>query len=183
MMVVLAIAVTGCTTVVTGRGVAAPPTVPATTAPSSPAPPASPAPSRSGLDVDVLSDECLLNASEFGALVGEAVRPPAQDSVDRGDGSSGSSCVATASNEPVAIINVYRVRSGTPADFVRAGAPGGRRELSGVGEAAAVVDTQTGPTLQLASPDYLVTILVAGRTPTDDAWRTAATAALSRLPT
>ena len=45
-----------------------------------------------------------------------------------------------------------------------------------------MIDTHTGPTLQLASPRYLVTILVSGTTPPDEAWRTAALAALARLP-
>lgn len=170
----------GCSQVVPGAATAAPPAVPAAPDPATPGPGA-PAP-RSGLTADVVADECLLNAAEFGALLGEAVRPPAQGAVTRDDGSSSSSCVATAGTEPLALINVYAVRAGTPAEYVLAGATGGRRELSGVGEAAAVVETRTGPTLQLASPGFLVTILVAGRSPDDDAWRTAATAALSRLP-
>jgi hypothetical protein len=180
-VVVLAIALAGCTAVVPGSGVAAPPTA-ATPAGEPPAGPPAPAGSRSGLQADVLPDECLLNASEFGALVGEAVRPPKQGTVARGDGSRSSSCVATAGSEPLAMINVYAVHAGTPADYVAAGAPAGRREIAGVGEAAVVVDTRTGPTLQLAGSRYLVTVLVAGRTPSDEAWRTAATAALSRLP-
>jgi hypothetical protein len=180
-VVVLAVAVAGCTTVVPGSGTSARPAVGPGSAAAS-APPSGAAAPRSGLEPDVLADECLLNAAEFGALVGEAVRPPEQGSVERGDGSSSSSCVATAGTQPLAMINVYRVRAGTPADFVRAGGPGGRRELGGAGDAAAVIDTQAGPTLQLASPRYLVTILVAGRTPSDAAWSTAATAALSRLP-
>ena len=81
------------------------------------------------------------------------------------------------------MINVYTVKSGTPADYVRAGGTAGRRELPRVGEAAVVVDTESGPALQLASPRYLVTILVSGRTPSDEEWRTAALAALDRLPT
>ena len=124
----------------------------------------------------------VFTATEAGALVGVPVRPPEQGTVQRGDGSSGSSCVATAGSEPVLMINVYGLRGGTPADFVRSGPPGGRRELTGVGEAATVIDTQAGPTLQLAGPQHLVTILVAGRTPDEQAWRTAAEAALSRLP-
>jgi hypothetical protein len=183
--VVLAVTAAGCTTVVPGNGVAAPSAGEAAPPPGV-APPPQPVPTtpagpRSGLDVDALDDECLLNAAEFGDLVGVAVRPPTQGSVERGDGSRSSSCVATTGTEPVAMINVYAVRSGTPADYVRAG-PAGRRDLPGVGEAAAVIDTATGPTLQLASPRYLVTILVDGRVPSDDAWRAAAAAALSRLP-
>jgi hypothetical protein len=180
-VVVFAVAVAGCTTVVPGAGVAAAPVTPTEPALPPQSPPTVPAGPRSGLEVDALADECLLNAAEFGDLVGAVVRPPAQGSVQRHDGSRSSSCVATTGNEPVAMINVYTVLSDTPADYVRAG-PTGRRELPGVGEAAAVIDTATGPTLQLASPRYLVTVLVAGRAPSDEAWRTAAAAALSRLP-
>lgn len=175
--IALAVAVSGCATVLPGRAAPVAPTVP--TGPGTTVAPAAP---RSGLEADVVADECLLNAAEFGALVGVAVRPPEQGTVERPDGSRGSSCVATAGTEPVAMINVYAVLSGQPAEYVRAGGGEGRREVPGVGEAAVVIDTATGPTLQLASPRYLVTVLVAGRTPSDDAWHTAATAALSRLP-
>jgi hypothetical protein len=179
VVIVLAAAVPGCAEVVPGVALPTPSAGAEATAPASPV--ASPGP-RSGLDADPIADECLLDAAEFGALVGTAVRPPAQDNVPRRDGSAGSSCVATAGTDPVAMINVYRVRSGTPAEYVRAGGPGGHRDLPGVGDAAAVFDTEAGPTLQVAVRGYLVTILVAGREPSDDAWRTAATAALSRLP-
>jgi hypothetical protein len=173
-----------CTTVVPGHATAAPPAAPAArsgTPPATPAPPPAPGP-RAGLDADPLPDECLLDASEFGALVGGPVRPPAQGTVERDDGTRSSSCVAAAGQDPVAMINVYTVRAGTPADYVRAGGSAGRRALPGVGEAAVVIDTHTGPTLQLAGPRYLVTILVSGSTPSDEAWRAAALAALSRLP-
>jgi hypothetical protein len=173
----LPLAAAGCTTVVSGSAVPAPP--PGQSEPATPGVPAGP---RSGLDGDVLPDECLLNAAEFGDLVGEPVKPPEQGTVERGDGSRSANCVASTRTTPVAMINVYTVRSGTPADYVRSGGSAGRRELPGVGEAAVVIDTATGPTLQLASPEYLVTILVSGRTPPDDAWRAAAEAALSRLP-
>lgn len=178
----------GCTAVVPGTATAAPPQManPPDVASQNPTGqnPTTPVPAgpRSALIVDPIRDECLLNASEFGLLVGGPVRPPQEVTVDRGDGSTGSSCVVTAGDEPIAMINVYRVRSGTPAGYVRAGGPSGRRVLAGVGQAAAVIDTAAGPTLQLASPAYLVTILVSGRRPADDAWRAAAAAALSRLP-
>ncbi len=174
-------ALAGCSQVVEGSAAVAPLRVPASSPTAAPSP-APDVPARSGLDVDVVDDECLLNASEFAALVGTAVRPPKQGSVARGDGSTGFSCVATAGAEPVAMVNVYRVRTGTPADYVRAGGSIGRHDLVEVGEAATVYDTDAGPTLQLASPHYLVTVLVARGTPTDDAWTAAATAALSRLP-
>jgi hypothetical protein len=176
----LPLVATGCTTVVPGSATAAPP--PGAPAPGTPGPPAAPSGPRSGLDADVLPDECLLDASEFGDLVGLAVQPPEQGTVERQDGSVSAGCVATVGSDPVAMINVYAVRAGTPADYVRAGGGAGRRELPELGEAAVVVDTATGPTLQLASPEYLVTILVSARAPSDEAWRAAAQAALSRLP-
>lgn len=136
---------------------------------------------HSALDADPVGDECLLDASEIGALVGTTATLPTESVVVRSDGSVSRSCVATAGHDPVAMINVYRVRVGTPADHVRAGGPG-RRVLSGAGEAAAVIETGTGPTLQVAGPTYLVTILVLRGRPGDDAWRSAAAAALARLP-
>lgn len=167
----------GCTTVVPGSATAA-----SGTASAEPAgPPGSPG-LGSGLEADVLPDECLLTAVELGELVGEPVQPPEQGTVERGDGSVSASCVATAGSEPVALVNVYAVRSGTPADYVRAGGGSGRRALPGVGEAAVVIGTAAGPTLQLAGERYLVTILVSGRAPSDPRWRAAAEAALSRLP-
>jgi tetrahydromethanopterin S-methyltransferase subunit C len=174
------LAVAGCTTVVAGSP--APMAVPEPALNESTYPPAETSGPRSGLDADVLPDECLLNASEFGDLVGVAVEPPEQGTVKRSDGSNSASCVATSGSEPVAMINVYGVESGTPADYVRAGGGAGRHELPDLGAAAVVIDTATGPTLQLASPQYLVTILVSGSTPSDDAWQAAAEAALSRLP-
>lgn len=172
---------TGCVQGVAGVGVP----VPATTTPAdSPDPPIVSGP-RSALNGDVIADECLLDAGQLAELVGEPVLVPAQATVDRGDGSSGSACyvdAVTRSPAEVVAINVYVPRKGTPADFIRAGAAGGRRELDGVGEAAALVDIGAGTTLQLAGTRYLVTITVLGDEPPDDAWRAAATAALARLP-
>lgn len=171
----------GCAQGVAGVGVP----VPAMTTPvSSPDPPVVSGP-RSALNGDVVADECLLDAGQLGELVDEPVLVPTQATVDRGDGSSGSACyvdAVTRSPAPVVAINVYVPQKGTPADFVRAEAAGGRRVLDGVGEAAALVDIGAGTTLQLAGPRYLVTITVLGREPPDDAWRSAATAALARLP-
>jgi hypothetical protein len=189
------LAAAGCTTTVEGSGAAAPSPTPAATStpPTGPRPTTSgpttsgpttsgPPLPRSALRSAGLPDECLLNAAEFGALVGRPVRPPEQSSVGWANGSVSSGCVATAAGEPVAMTNVYGVRTGAPADYVRAAPTGGHRELPGVGEAAIVLDTATGPTLQLAGEKYLVTILVSAATPSDDAWRAAGAAALSRLP-
>lgn len=159
----LVVGVTGCTTVVSGSAGAAGPRI-------------------DGLVADVLADECLLTAAELGELVDLPVEPPAQGAVDRGDGSRSAACVVTAGSEPVALVNVYAVRSGSPSDYVRAAGVGGRRELPGVGAGAAVIGTAAGPTLQLAGERYLVTILVSGSVPSDEEWRAAAEAALSRIP-
>jgi hypothetical protein len=166
---VLPLAGAGCSTVVPGTATAA-------------GGPSSPPAALAGLDADVLPDECLLTAAELAELVDLPVQPPRQGTVERGDGSASAGCAAVSGTEPVALVNVYGVRSGTPADYVRAGDAGGRRELPGVGEAAVVVGTAAGPTLQLAGRRYLVTILVSGRAPSDEEWRVAAEAALARLP-
>jgi hypothetical protein len=139
--------------------------------------------SHSGLlDADVLADECMLTAPELSELVDVPVEQPEQGTVDRADGSRGAGCMVTAGTEPVALLNVYAARSGSPADYVRAAGTAGRRELPGIGAGAAVIGTAAGPTLQLAGGQYLVTILVSGSTPSDEEWRAAAQAALSRLP-
>ncbi|MDN5751521.1 MAG: hypothetical protein L0H64_23985, partial [Pseudonocardia sp.] len=147
-------------------------------------PPGQPGPPRGGLAADVLDDECLLDAIGFSSLLGQPVLPPEQVEVPRGDGSS-SSCVADSargSPEPLAAVNVYEPRSGTPAEFVRGGPPQGRRELLGVGGAAVLVDTAPGVTLQLAAPRHVVTIAVLDGAPSDDSWRAAAATALAGLP-
>jgi hypothetical protein len=185
----LLLAGTGCSRMVAGSATAAPsassPVATSSTtsgpAPRS-APPSTPAVRTTALESDVLPDECLLDAAQFTALLGRQVRPPQQSPVRRNDGSRSSSCYAGSvqgARTPLAAINVYRVRSGTPAEFVRAA---GGRALAGAGAAAAVFDTAGGPTLQVASARFLVTLVVAGRDPGDDAWRAAAAAAVVRLP-
>jgi hypothetical protein len=161
--VVLPLGGAGCTTVVPGSAASAGPHI-------------------DGLDADVLADECLLTAAEVAELVDVPVEPPVQSTVDRGDGSRGAACVVTTGSEPVALVNVYAVRSGSASDYVRAAGTAGRRELPGVGAGAAVIGTAAGPTLQLAGGQYLVTILVSVSAPSDEEWRAAADAALSRLP-
>ena len=133
------------------------------------------------LESDVLADECLLDAAQLGALLGRPVRVE-QSVVRRDDGTRSTSCYAGAVEgkpAPLAAINVYRVRSGTPSEFVRAA---GGRALGGAGEAATLLETAAGPTLQVAGPAFLVTLVVQGRSPPDEAWRAAARAALARLP-
>ena len=142
---------------------------------------ASPTPARTpALETDVLADECLLDAAQLGALLGRPVRVE-QSVVRRDDGTRSTSCHAGAAKgkpAPPAAINVYRVRTGTPAEFVRGA---GGRALGGAGEAATLLETAAGPTLQVAGPAFLVTLAVQGRAP-DEAWRAAARAALARLP-
>jgi len=191
--------VAGCTRVVAGTPAAAPlhafPVTPTATSGSARVGPAAPAeagtpasvadaessPGPAALAPDVLADECLLDAAQFGALLDRPVRAE-NEAVHRLDGTRSTSCYAGAADgprEPLAAINVYRVRAGTPAEAVRAA---GGRSLPGLGEAATLLQTAAGPTLQVASPRFLVTLLVQGRSPPDDAWRAAARAALARLP-
>ena len=199
LLLALLAATTGCTRAVAGAPSAAAPhafSVTATPTPGSatagdtdggpdggardPTPTAPAGPSL--LEPDVLPDECLLDAARFAALLGRRVRDPAQSVVRRADGSRSSSCYVGAAGDdpaPLAAINVYRVRLGTPAQFVRKASGG--RTLSGVGEAAVVLDTVAGPTLQVASPRFVVTVAVQGREPADAAWRAAARHALARL--
>jgi hypothetical protein len=167
------LAAAACTSVVPGTPVAAP--AHGDVRPSAAGP-------DGALEPDVLADECLLTAAELSELVDVPVGPPEQGTVDRGDGSRSAGCVATSGSEPVALVNVYGVRAGTPADYVRTTGTAGRRELPGVGAGAAVIGTAAGPTLQLAAERYLVTILVSGRAPSDEEWRAAAQAVFSRLP-
>lgn len=145
-----------------------------------------PAPSPGGagpLTADVVPDECLLDATGFGALLGATVPTPANHVVSRPGGATTRSCFAVATSgapAPTASVNVYRVNTGAPAAFLRTAT--GSRPLAGIGDGAVLVDTLGGPTLQIATPRLLVTVAVAGRAPSDDAWRAAGRAAVARLP-
>ena len=158
-----------------------PPSVPSLPGATVGAAPSTPRARAPALVSDVLADECLLDGAQFRALLGRPVRA-GQSVVRRTDGTQSTSCYATAVDDPgtpVAAINVYRVRSGTPAEFV--GAARGR-PLVGTGEAAVLLETAAGPTLQVAGPAFLVTLVVQGRSPPDESWRAAARSALARLP-
>ncbi|TCK24703.1 hypothetical protein [Pseudonocardia endophytica] len=103
----------------------------------------------------------------------------------RPDGSTTRSCYAASRSgdpTPTAAINVYRVNSGTPAAFVRATAGG--RPLPGVGEAAVLLDTVGGTTLQVATARYLITVNVVDAAPSAERWTTAgrAVAAVATRP-
>ena len=126
------------------------------------------------LTADALADECLLDASGFAALLGGPVGKPAEAAVIRPDGSATRSCYAVSragSPTPTAAINVYGLNRGTPAAFVRAAAGG--RPLSGVGEAAVLLDTVGGTTLQVATSRYLVTVNIVDASPSAERWRAA----------
>lgn len=144
----------------------------------------SPAAADGPLVDGVVADECLLTAAEVTALVGQPAQPPAQTDAPRTDGLRVPSCVtSTARGVTILAVNVYGITGATPAEHVRAAAPNaGRRELTGVGEAAAVVRTGTGTVLQAARGPFLVTINVLRGAPSDGAWRTTGNAALARLP-
>ncbi|WP_346270428.1 hypothetical protein [Pseudonocardia sp.] len=173
----LVVVSSGCARTIAGNAVAEP--LP-TTGTAVAAPARSTGPVLLG---DAVRDECLLDAAELAALLDAPVDPPENRTTTRADGTTARGCTAAATEgDPPALaaVNVYGVRDGAPADVVRAGL--GRRELSEVGDAAAVVDTASGPTMQIASRKYLVTIAVAERRPSDAQWRAAGRAALSRLP-
>ena len=160
LLPLLLLACTACTVPVDGRAVPEPdPARPVATVP------------RPALVADVLDDECLLDGAGFARLLGTPVAPPVTDGRPR-------SCAASGLGGAVlATINVYAVREGVPTDLVRSG-----RRLDGVGDAAAVVDTVSGPTLQVAAGDVLVTIAVADRAPSDARWVEAGRAAVAALP-
>jgi len=194
LLALLAAAAGGCTRAVAGAPGAAPQDASPLTATATPGPPATgppggtardPTPTTvAALQPDVLADGCLLDAGQLAALLGRPVRAPAQSVVRRDDGSRRAGCSvapAEGGGAPLAAINVYRVRSGTAAQFVAMRAAGGRR-LTGIGEAATVLDTAAGPALQVASARFVVTVVVRGRDPGDAAWGAAARHALARLP-
>ena len=132
------------------------------------------------LVADPTEDECVLTASEVQALVGAPVERTTMTSIPGVDERPNRGCVAVEGENQLVLMNVYRVRSGTPADAVR-GPADGRRPLDGVGEAAAIVAGRVGPSLQAAGQRHLVTLAVAYVDPSDDAWRAAGRAALARL--
>ncbi|GAA4552250.1 hypothetical protein [Pseudonocardia xishanensis] len=156
----------GCAVAVPGRAVPEPTPVGAP----------QPVAGRPTLVADVLADECLLDADGFALVVEAPVEPPANG----GDPRSCSTSATRGTPRALAGINVYGVRDGSPVDLLRAG-----RDLPGVGDAARVVETVGGPTLQIATGAHLVTITVADCEPDDARWAAAgrsAVAALGRTP-
>ncbi|MEJ8278085.1 hypothetical protein [Pseudonocardia spirodelae] len=130
------------------------------------------------LTSDVVADECLLDtASLTGLLGGAPVAPAANAVVTRSDGTRTRACFALADGVTVSV-NVYATTRTTPVRYV--GSATGAAPLTGVpaGTAAAVLDTVAGPTLQLGTARRLVTVAVAGRTPTPQQWRAAAASAV-----
>ncbi|ALE84130.1 hypothetical protein [Pseudonocardia sp. HH130629-09] len=134
---------------------------------------AAPAP----LTSDVVADECLLDrAALTGLLGGPPVAPATNAVVTRTDGTRTRACFALADGVTVSV-NVYTTNRGTPAGYVAGARHGSTVTGLPAGTSATVLDTVAGPTLQLATDRYLVTVAVAGRTPSRDQWRTAAVAA------
>ncbi|GAA4979916.1 hypothetical protein GCM10025792_26940 [Pseudonocardia tropica] len=143
-----------------------------------PAAPAAPAP----LTSDVVADECLLDrAALTGLLGGPPVAPATNAVVTRTDGTRTRACFALADGVTVSV-NVYTTNRGTPAGYVAGARHGSTVTGLPAGTSATVLDTVAGPTLQLATARYLVTVAVAGRTPSRDRWRAAAVAAVAAAP-
>ena len=132
------------------------------------------------LVADPVEDECVLTAPEVQGLIEAPVERTVMTSVPGADGRPLPGCVAVEGENQLVLMNVYRVSGGSPADAVRR-PQDGARPLDGVGEAAALVPARVGPTLQVAGQRFLVTIEVAFRNPSDDAWRAAGAAALDRV--
>ncbi|MEQ3552567.1 hypothetical protein WIS52_19000 [Pseudonocardia nematodicida] len=146
-------------------------------APRTPTAPATPPP----LTADVVDDECLLDDAALTGLLGAAPDAPAANGVvARPDGTRIRACFAAGGPATVSV-NVYAANRGTPAERVRAAA--GARPLSGTadGTVAALLDTVAGTALQVGTARHLITVAVDGHAPSDEAWRTAARAAVARL--
>lgn len=138
-----------------------------------PAVPAAPAP----LTSDVVADECLLDRAALTGLLGGAPVAPATNAVvTRTDGTRTRACFALADGVTVSV-NVYTTNRGTPAGYVAGARHGSTVTGLPAGTSATVLDTVAGPALQLATARHLVTVAVAGRTPSRDQWRAAAVAA------
>lgn len=162
----------GASRVPDGRARPAPGAARATARPAAPAP----------LTSDVVADECLLDhAALTGLLGGPPVAPATNAVVTRTDGTRPRACFALADGVTVSV-NVYTTNRGTPAGYVAGARHGSTVTGLPAGTSATVLDTVAGPTLQLATARYLVTVAVAGRTPSRDQWRAAAVAAVAAAP-
>ncbi|WP_337826213.1 hypothetical protein [Pseudonocardia sp. UM4_GMWB1] len=165
----------GASRVPDGRVRPSPGTARATARPASPAAPAP-------LTSDVVADECLLDrAALTGLLGGPPVAPATNAVVTRTDGTRTRACFALADGVTVSV-NVYTTNRGTPAGYVAGARHGSAVNGLPAGTSATVLDTVAGPTLQLATARHLVTVAVAGRTPSRDRWRAAAVAAVAAAP-
>ncbi|BBG02874.1 hypothetical protein C8E95_1220 [Pseudonocardia autotrophica] len=141
-----------------------------------------PAGGAAPLTADVLDDECLLGPDALAGLLGaEPAVPAAGAQVARPDGTRTRACFAVGGSATAAV-NVYTTNRGTPADHIRS--TGGARGIGGTGDGivAVLLETVAGPTVQIGTERYLVTIAVAGRNPSDDQWRIAVRDAVSALP-
>ncbi len=151
-------------------------------APTRAAAPAAPAAAPAPLTSDVVADECLLDrAALTGLLGGPPVAPATNAVVTRTDGTRTRACFALADGVTVSV-NAYTTNRSTPAGYVAAARHGSAVTGRPAGTSATVLDTVAGPTLQLATARYLVTVAVAGRTPSRDQWRAAAVAAAAAVP-
>jgi hypothetical protein len=166
-------------------------TVPTTTSELWPSTtPADPAGRLPGdLTPNVVEDECLLTADEFGTLAGRTGLR-AENAELAGGGSRRSCFYAPAfADEPAARIDVYASASLPPPVLVSRIVTNGGRALSGAGagQSAVVVTSQDGATeLVVASATLLAVLTVlpgaAAVPPSDQAWAVAATAMAGRLP-
>lgn len=139
------------------------------------------------LTPNVVEDECLLTADEFGTLAGRgAIRA---ENTELAGGAGRRSCFYTpnAAVDPAARVDVYASASLPPPELVTRIAANGGRSLPGVGKGAVVVTGQDGTSeLVVASASLLavLTLLPGGAAipPSDQSWTAAGTAMAARLP-
>lgn len=139
------------------------------------------------LTPNVVDDECLLTAQEYGALAGSTGIRAENTELAGGGGRRSCFYSPDGSDEPAARIDVYASSSLPPPELVARIVAGGGRPLAGVAQGAAVVTAQDGSVeLVVASPALLavLTVLPGGTAapPSDQAWTEAATAMAGRLP-
>jgi hypothetical protein len=142
----------------------------------------------SDLTPNVVTDECLLTATELGALISRGpIR--AENTELTGGGAARRSCFYTPDNadDPAARIDIYASASVPPPDLLARIVANGGHPLPEVGQGAVVIAGREGVfELVVASPTLLavLTILPGGAAiqPSDQSWTAAGTAMASRLP-
>lgn len=157
-----------------------------TTGTTSTALPADPLPED--LVPNVVQNECLLTAAEFGGLIGRIVQRA--ENTELADGTGRRSCIyADQDDQPTGRVDVYAPASAPAGQLVSRIASNSERSqrIDNIGEGAVVLSGLDGTTeLVVASRTLLVILTVLPGTaipPSDAAWSVAAAAMFDQLPT